>query len=93
MFYTCTDSENDNSNENEELLLEPAAEDMDNKGKLPAGASMPVTDLYRRKHKTDSKSVEFMSDPPLLLISRWLPLPKPEMTIFPPPARIICRSI
>jgi hypothetical protein len=51
-----TDSDNDNSNENDDLLLEPAAEDME-KGKLPKGASMPVTDLYRRKHKTDSKSV------------------------------------
>lgn len=26
-------------------------------GKFPMGASMPVTDLYRRKHKTDSKSL------------------------------------
>lgn len=58
MFYTRTDLENENeSNENEDLLLEPAAEDME-KGKFPAGASMPVTDLYRRKHKTDSKSVK-----------------------------------
>jgi len=36
------------------LTLEPAAE-MD-KDEFPMGASMPVTDLYRRKHKTDSKS-------------------------------------
>lgn len=49
------ESGEDNS-ENDDMLLEPAAEDMDNKGKLPMGASMPVTDLYRRKHKTDSKS-------------------------------------
>lgn len=58
MFCTCTDLESENSNENEDLLLEPATEDMD-KGKFPTGASMPVTDLYRRKHKTDSKSVLF----------------------------------
>lgn len=55
--YTCnTDLDSDNSNENDDLKLEPAAEDMEN-GKFPMGASMPVTDLYRRKHKTDSKSV------------------------------------
>lgn len=53
-FYA--DSENENSSEKDDLLLEPAAEDMDDKTKFPSGASMPVTDLYRRKHKTDSKS-------------------------------------
>lgn len=30
------------------------------KGKFPTGASMHITDLYRRKHKTDSKSVNFI---------------------------------
>lgn len=55
-FYA--DTENENSSEKDDLILEPAAEDMDNKGKFPSGASMPVTDLYRRKHKTDSKSNE-----------------------------------
>lgn len=54
----CTDTENENSDE-KDLLLEPAAEEMV-KGKFPTGASMPVTDLYRRKHKTDSKSVNLM---------------------------------
>jgi hypothetical protein len=47
----------DEENNKEELMFEPAAEmDMSN---LPKGASMPVTDLYRRKHKTDSKSKAF----------------------------------
>jgi hypothetical protein len=57
-------SENeDEESDKEELMFEPAAEmDMSN---LPKGASMPVTDLYRRKHKTDSKSKALMS--PLLL--------------------------
>lgn len=50
------------------MLLEPAAEEMDNKGKLPMGASMPVTDLYRRKHKTDSKSWVTHSVPSILLV-------------------------
>lgn len=59
-IFKCADIESDNSNEKEDLKLEPAAEDMD-KGKFPSGASMPVTDLYRRKHKTDSKSVPFTS--------------------------------
>lgn len=46
--------DDDESSTKEELMFEPAAEmDM---GNLPKGASMPVTDLYRRKHKTDSKS-------------------------------------
>jgi hypothetical protein len=59
-------NENEDSKEQEELTLEPAAE-MD-KGKFPmGGASMPVTDLYRRKHKTDSKSI-----PPEMKISSCL---------------------
>lgn len=66
MFYA--DPDNENSSEKDDLGLEPDdAEDMvDNKGKFPAGASMPVTDLYRRKHKTDSKSVASPKCPPLL---------------------------
>lgn len=48
------EDEEESPSNKEELMFEPAAEmDM---GKLPKGASMPVTDLYRRKHKTDSKS-------------------------------------
>ena len=62
MFYTYIDLESENSNEKEDLLREPAAEEM-GKGNFPTGASMPVTDLYRRKHKTDSKSVTFMDFP------------------------------
>lgn len=43
----------DDANDKAELMFDPAAEmDM---GDFPKGASMPVTDLYRRKHKTDSK--------------------------------------
>lgn len=43
----------DDSSEKAELMFEPAAEmDM---ADFPKGASMPVTDLYRRKHKTDGK--------------------------------------
>lgn len=56
-------NENDEQSDNEDLTLEPAAE-MD-KDEFPMGASMPVTDLYRRKHKTDSKSKR----PPELLHS------------------------
>ena len=47
-------NESEDQKDKDELTLEPAAE-MD-KGEFPTGASMPVTDLYRRKHKTDSKS-------------------------------------
>lgn len=55
------DEDESRSNKEEELMFEPAAEmDM---GKLPKGASMPVTDLYRRKHKTDSKSKALLSPP------------------------------
>jgi hypothetical protein len=47
-------NDEDDENDKAELMFEPAAEmDM---GDFPKGASMPVTDLYRRKHKTDSKS-------------------------------------
>lgn len=47
-------NDEDDENDKAELMFEPAAEmDM---GSLPKDASMPVTDLYRRKHKTDSKS-------------------------------------
>lgn len=46
--------EDDGDDRAEMLMIDPAAEmDM---GDFPKGASMPVTDLYRRKHKTDSKS-------------------------------------
>ncbi|KAG5674417.1 hypothetical protein PVAND_004390 [Polypedilum vanderplanki] len=45
------DTEDENDKDSLTLEPEPAAEMED--GKFPMGASMPVTDLYRRKHKTD----------------------------------------
>lgn len=54
----------DDGNDKDELMFEPAAEmDM---GDFPKGASMPVTDLYRRKHKTDSKSIALTRVPPFI---------------------------
>jgi hypothetical protein len=36
-------------------LSDVAAEDVSNENEMPMNPSMAVTDLYRRKHKTDSK--------------------------------------
>lgn len=75
------EDEEESPSNKEELMFEPAAEmDM---GKLPKGASMPVTDLYRRKHKTDSKSkaLKYL----LLFLLQWLCLTlafSPDMRIL-----------
>lgn len=78
------EDEEESPSNKEELMFEPAAEmDM---GKLPKGASMPVTDLYRRKHKTDSKSKALTYL--LLFLLQWLCL----SLAFSPDMRILILS-